>query len=80
MAKEKRTGGRKNNTKAFTFEDTKRTVSYISNYAEDNALVLPGRIPGFKRNDIKLLPSSDTKVKVYKSYRAVSEQEGNFTM
>ena len=30
-------------------------------FAEENALLLPGRIPGYKRDDIKLLPSSRSK-------------------
>ena len=32
-------------------------VKFLQNYAEENALLLPGRIPGYKRDDIKLLPS-----------------------
>jgi len=30
-------------------------------YAEQHAIFLPGRIPGFKQDDFKVLPSSDTK-------------------
>ena len=33
----------------------------LKNYAEENAILLPGRIPGHKRDDIKLLPSSRSK-------------------
>lgn len=36
-------------------------VKFIQNYAEQNAILLPGRIPGYKRDDLKLLPCSDTK-------------------
>ena len=36
-------------------------VKFICNYAEQNAILLPGRIPSHKRDDIKLLPSSDSK-------------------
>ena len=36
-------------------------VKFLQNYAEENALLLPGRIPGYKRDDIKLLPSSRSK-------------------
>ena len=42
------------------FEDVKRTVAFVSNYADDHGLHLPGRVPGFKREDIKLMPSSET--------------------
>ena len=36
-------------------------VKFLQNYAEENALLLPGRIPGYKRDDIKFLPSSKSK-------------------
>jgi hypothetical protein len=35
-------------------EDVKHLVSFIVNYADQNALVLPGRVPGFARDDIKV--------------------------
>ena len=34
---------------------------FMCNYAEQNAILLPGSIPTHKRDDIKLLPSSDSK-------------------
>ena len=70
--------GRKNNIRAQSYEDAKRAVSFISSYAEDNALVLPGRVPGFKQEDMKLLPSSETRIKVYWSYRSTCDQLGTF--
>lgn len=36
-------------------------VKFLENYAEENAILLPGRIPNYKRDDIKLLPSSRSK-------------------
>ena len=36
-------------------------TKFLKNYAEENAILLPGRIPRYKRNDIKLLPSSHSK-------------------
>ena len=36
-------------------------VKFTCNYAEQNAILLPGRIPSHKRDDIKLLPSSNSK-------------------
>ena len=36
-------------------------TKFLKNYAEENAILLPGRIPGHKRDDIKLLPSSRSK-------------------
>ena len=49
------------------FVDIERAIVFISNYA------LPGRIPVFKSEVVKLLPSSETKVKVYGTCR----QAGN---
>ena len=75
--KENRNAGR-NNTRAFSFEDLKRTVAFVSNYADDHGMVMPGRVPGFKRDDIKLMPSSETKVNVYKAYRTAMQQVGMY--
>jgi len=69
VPKEKKTGGRINNKNCLSLEDVKRVVQFLTNYADLNALVLPGRVPGFKRDDIKLLPSSHTKTHVYAEYK-----------
>lgn len=53
----------------MVLDDVKRVVQFVTNYADSNALVLPGRVPGFKKDDIKLLPSSHTKVRVYEAYK-----------
>ena len=51
---------------ASSFGTIKNTILFIQNYAEQNAILLPGRIPNQKRDDVKLLPSSDSKmVKLY---------------
>ena len=47
-----------NATQQAVSEDVK---NFLTNYVEENAVLLPGRIPGFKNDDIKLLSSSDTK-------------------
>jgi len=72
--KEKRSGGRSNQKRAYGFDDIKRSVAFITNYAEDHALVLPGRVPGFNNHDVKLLPSCETKVKVYQAYCVAMSQ------
>lgn len=68
--------GRDNNLRAYSFEDTKRTVTFISNYAEDHALVLPGRVRSYKRDDIKSMPSSETKIKAYTAYTTAMQDLG----
>ena len=40
---------------------SKNVTRFLQNYAEKNAILLPGRIPGYKRDDIKILPSSQSK-------------------
>ena len=46
---------------ATSFESIQDIVRFISNYAEQNALLLPGRTPRHKKDDIKILPSSTSK-------------------
>ena len=36
-------------------------MKFMENYTEANAILLPGRIPGYKRDDLKLLPCDLTK-------------------
>lgn len=60
--------------KALTFNDVSRIVTFVRNYAEDHAILLPGRIPGYKRSDLQLLPCSTTKIAVWKLYKSASEE------
>jgi len=76
VPKEKKSGGRANNRRSLVIDDVKRVVQFVIGYAHDHALVLPGRVPGFKREDIKLLPSSHGKGKVYASYRDSLKDSG----
>ena len=52
----------------ISFIDTQRVVEFLQTYAEANAILLPGRIPGYKRTDVQLLPSSTTKLQVWQQY------------
>ena len=54
----------------ISFADTQRVVQYLHSYAEASAILLPGRIPGYKRTDVQLLPSSTTKRQVWLQYCA----------
>ena len=60
----------------FSTETIERVVKFIMNVAEDQALLLPGRVPSFKRIDVKLLPSSLTKCKLWKSYQEACTAAG----
>jgi hypothetical protein len=46
---------------ALSFRETQNALKFLHAYAESNAILLPGRIPGYKRDDLQLLPSSTTK-------------------
>ena len=46
---------------------------FLANYAEEHAISLPGRIPGYKDEDIKLLSSHETKIGVWRSFEAPCE-------
>ena len=45
---------------AFTFVEVQNVVRFLKNYAETHAILLPGCIPGYKRDDIQLLPTCTT--------------------
>ncbi|XP_035516337.1 uncharacterized protein LOC118327178 [Morone saxatilis] len=53
---------------ALKKEDNMYVAHFIINYAETHGMHLPGRVPGFWRSDLKLLPTNCTKVKVYSDY------------
>ena len=40
----------------------------MSTYPDSNAMLLPGRVPGYKDSDMKLLPSSTTKHAIWELY------------
>ena len=45
--------------------------TFLTNYVEENAISLPGRIPSFKNDDIKVLSSSKSKIGIWRVYEAV---------
>ena len=45
--------------------------NFIENFAEENAIVLPGTIPGNKDEDIKLVPSQGTKAAVWRKMETI---------
>ena len=56
---------------------TQRVVKFITNYAEVNAVALPGQIPGHKDYNILLLPSRNTKKSIWEKYYAAAEQDSH---
>ena len=55
---------------------TENVHNFLANYVKENAIVLPGRIPGFKSNEVKVLPSSKTKMSVWRAYTSTCEASG----
>ncbi len=64
-----------------SLSDVQQVVRFILNYAEDNAILLPGRIPGYKRDDMQLLPSLVTKREVWELYHeTATSREGSLAV
>ena len=49
-------------SKTTSYEDILTLVKFLQNYAETNAMLLPDQIPSYKRDNLKLLPLSTTKM------------------
>ena len=63
-----------------THSPTKNVVKFLQNYSENHAILLPGRIPGYKRDDLQLLPSSTTKKVRILLHRTPSPCRGNLLL
>lgn len=58
---------------ALSYASTEYVIRFLLTYAEQHALLLPGRIPGYSRSDIQLLPSSVSKRSVWRVYHEAAE-------
>ena len=52
--------------------DIKNVVKFIFQYDEDHAILLLGRIPSYKYDDLQLLSSSTTKHEMWQLYHQAS--------
>ncbi|PVD37223.1 hypothetical protein C0Q70_04218 [Pomacea canaliculata] len=68
-------GGRKNSTRSLSTHDVQEVVNFIRIYAEDNDICLSGRVPGFEKEDIRLLSSAIPKSGKYEMYKGLAEHE-----
>ena len=59
----------------LSFASVEYVVRFLLNYTEQNSLLLPGRVPGYSRTDIKLLPSSVSKRGIWRVYHAAAEED-----
>ncbi len=60
----------------LVLEDVRNIITFVMQYAEANAIILHGRVPGYKRDDIQILPSTTTKKAVWMLYHDTSTQLG----
>ena len=58
---------------ALSLSSIEYVVRFIHNY-EQNALLLPGRVPGYSRTDIQLLPSSTSKRQIWRVYQSAADE------
>ena len=59
----------------FPFETRQNAEVFLKNFADSNALLLPGRVPHYRDEEAKLqlLPSHETKKTVYDEYRTACQ-------
>ena len=55
---------------------TKDVKNFLMNYVDENTILLPSRIPGYKNDDIRLLSSCETKMNVWRGYKKVCKEMG----
>ena len=58
----------KSSHNAFSISDEQSVISFISNYADYNAMPLPGRMPKMKDYTVMMLPSDVTKTNLWRKY------------
>lgn len=57
--------------RCLSLSSREKALKFIENFAVQNAVVLPGRVPGFKNPDLLLLPSEFTKKAIHEKYAAI---------
>ena len=60
-------------TRPNTHTPSEFVVRFLYSYAQQHDLLRPGRVPGYSRSDVKLLPSSVSKRGIWKTYYSASE-------
>ena len=62
---------------ASSIETVENVVKFIMNIAEEKALILAGRVPGFERVNVKLVPSVLTKYSLWKTFEGICASQGH---
>ena len=55
---------------------TEDVKNFLTNFIEENAILLPSRNPGFEKDDIRLLSLSDTKMSVWHAFKGTCDDTG----
>ena len=64
-----------------SLSNVQQVVRFILNYTENNAILFPGQVAGYKRYDMQLLPSSVAKREVWKLYHeAAASRKGSLAV
>lgn len=61
-------------------ETVEQVIKFINNIAQEQALLLPGYVPGFKIIDVKLLPSNLTKRGLWRRYSDICTSVGKVSV
>jgi len=61
---------------SLSFEEKENIKNFISAYARDNALPLPGRLPNFKQGCVLLLPSDQGVYDIHLKYEEAAKLSG----
>lgn len=52
----------------LSMASVQHTLLFLLNYSEQHGVLLPGRVPGYSRDDVRLLPSSSSRRTIHKIY------------
>ena len=63
----------------LSLDSIQNVLAFLLNLADQHGLLLPGRIPGYSRSDIKLLPSSMSKRCIWRKYQCAAELQETAT-
>ena len=53
---------------SLVHKDVECIICFVIQYWETNAILLSGRVPGYERDDIQIVPSATTKRSVWRTY------------
>ena len=62
----------------LTISSVEHVMMFLLTYTEQHGLLLPGRVPGYSRSDIRLLPSSTSRRGIWKLYSAATEGDERY--